>query len=229
MVKGPEGEYVVIGLGRFGTAVALRLAADGAHVIAVDKDPEMVEAIKEEVAVALTMDATDIKALRSYNIHKATAVVVAIGETFEDLLLCAVNLLELGARRVVARAFNPTQKMILKKLGVHEIVSPEEDVGIQVAERLLHPGIKRFIPLPEGYEIVEVEVPRGLVGLTVSQVGFADRYNVNLVTIKQRDKKNPELEHVMGCPKRTYRFGENDILILMGHTEDLERFMEVFS
>jgi trk system potassium uptake protein len=125
-------KFAVIGLGRFGNSIARTLASRGAEVLAIDLDEDKVENLKDEVAYAVTLDSSDIKALKSQNIKEMDAVVIAIGENFEGSLLTTVLLLELGIKRLIVRAANKEQRMILEKLGVKEILSPEDEVGKQL-------------------------------------------------------------------------------------------------
>lgn len=134
-------KYAVIGLGLFGTAIAKKLAKKGAEVLAIDNNEDHIDEIKDEVAYAVCLDATDKKALKSQNIEDYDAVVVAIGENFEALLLCVVYLQELNIKRIIARANGIHQRKILEKIGIKEILSPEDEVGNVVAERLLNPNL----------------------------------------------------------------------------------------
>src|SRR5688572_22212713 len=123
-------KFAVIGLGRFGTKIALTLSHRGAEVLAIDNDEMKVDNLRDDVAYAVTMDSTDVKALQSQRIQDVDAVVVAIGENFEALLLTTAHLQDMNVKRVIARAATPQQRMILEKMGVSEILSPEDEVGI---------------------------------------------------------------------------------------------------
>lgn len=177
--------FAVIGLGQFGESIARTLSDSGAEVLAIDIDLDKVEAIKDDVAYAVALDSTDVKALKAQNIQDMDAVVVAIGENFEGLLLTTVLLLELEVERIIARAANAQQRMILEKMGIEEILSPEETVGKTVAEMLLHPNMKSFLPLPDDYEIVEINTPSRVVDQTISEIGLREKYNLNLITVKR--------------------------------------------
>ena len=122
-------KFAVIGLGQFGSAICKKLSEKGAEVIAIDIDEDKVEDIKDRVAYAVQLDSTDLRALQSQNIGEMDAVVVSIGQNFEGMLLTTVKLMELGVKRLIARAQGETQRKILEKLGVTEILSPEEEVG----------------------------------------------------------------------------------------------------
>jgi trk system potassium uptake protein TrkA len=227
-----KGSFAIIGLGRFGSTVATTLANKGAEVLAIDSDEELVENMRDDVAYAVTMDATDIKALKAQNIHDMDAVIVAIGSDFESLILITVSLMELNVKRIIARAMNKTQKVILKKLGVKEIVSPEVEVGISVAEKLLNPGILTFMQLPDHYEIAEIEAPANTVGKRLDDLDLRRRYNINLITIKRQEiKKEDDNEtvehHIIGVPQSDTFIEEKDTLLLMGIDRDISKFIEV--
>jgi trk system potassium uptake protein TrkA len=224
--------FAVIGLGQFGYSIARTLANRGAEVLAIDINEETVDHIKDEVAYAVKLDSTEIKALKAQNIQDVDAVVVAIGENFEGLLLTTVLLQELQVKRIIARAANPQQRMILEKMGITEILSPEDEVGKTVAEMLLHPNMRSFLPLPDDYEIVEINTPRRAANRTVSEIGLRERYNLNLITIKRifeerRDGTVALVEHIIGVPKGDTVLYESDIIIILGKSQDVDKFIEV--
>ena len=164
-------KFAVIGLGHFGRAICKKLSAKGAEVIAIDIDEDRVDEIKDHVSYAVQLDSTDKRALISQNIGDMDAVIVSIGHNFEGMLLTTVKLLEIGVKRLVARTQGDTQRKILEKMGVTEILSPEEEVGINVAERLMNPSMLMCMPLPDNYEIVEITAPKSVVGRTIKEVG----------------------------------------------------------
>lgn len=225
-------KFAVIGLGQFGMAIARSLANEGAEVMAIDNNPDRVEQIKEEVAHAVSLDATDQKALEAQNIREIDAVVVAIGEDFEALLMATVQLMELEMERIIARAANDQQRMILEKLGIKEILSPEEEVGKNLAKNLLNPNIKSFLPLPDGYEIVEINTPKKVSDKTISDIDLRKRYNLNLITIKRMFEESKEgkvvkTEHIIGVPRADTILLETDILIVLGKSRDVDRFVQL--
>lgn len=227
-------KFAVIGLGQFGESIAKTLAQRGAEVLAIDIDLDKVESMKDDVAYAVALDSTDVKALKAQNIQEMDAVVVAIGENFEGLLLTTVLLLELEVKRIIARAANAQQRMILERMGIEEILSPEDTVGRTVAESLLHPNMKSFLPLPDNYEIVEIGAPARTVGKSINELGLREKYNLNIITIKRLfDEKDPKtgepvkVEHIIGVPRADTTLRETDILIILGKTNDVTKFIEV--
>lgn len=227
-----ENKFAVIGLGKFGMTIARNLAQKGAEVLAIDNHQEKVEYISDEVAYSVCLNATDIKALKSQNIQDMDAVVVAIGEDFEALLLTTVILMDLNIKRIIARAMSPTQKMILEKLGIKEILSPEDEVGAAVAQRLTNPDIITFLPLPDNYEIAEITAPTGIQNKTIRKIQLREKYNLNLITIKREfeEMKGEEVAkstHIIGVPKAETVIFENDTIILMGKIKDIQKFLEI--
>lgn len=227
-------KFAVIGLGIFGTSIARTLASRGAEVLAIDYDHDKVESIKDDVAHAVTMDTTDLKSLTSQNVHEMDAVVVAIGENFEGLLMTTVLLLEIKVKRVIARAANAQQFAILQKVGVREILSPEGEVGKTVAEMLLQPTMKSFLQLPDEYEIVEIKTPKKAVNKTLGHMGLRENYDLNLITVKRTFEEKvegrfQEVQHIVGVPHGETVLYDTDILIIMGKHHDIARFVEINS
>ncbi|MDQ3049684.1 MAG: TrkA family potassium uptake protein [Bacteroidota bacterium] len=225
-------KFAVIGLGQFGNAIARTLALRGAEVLAIDTSEDHIEDIKDEVSYAVCMDATDIKALRSQNMQDMDAVVVAIGEDFEALMLCVVQLMELKVTRLMARANGKHQRQILEKIGVKEILSPENDVGLAVAERLLNPNILTSLLLPDNYEIVEIKTPRTMANRTLGDINLRMKYNLNLITLKRETEtvhKGESIKecHILGVPNSETVLIESDTIIVFGLVRDIERFIEI--
>ncbi len=227
-------KFAVIGLGKFGTSIARTLADRGAEVLAIDVDFAKVEQINDTVAFAVALDSTDIKSMRAQGIEAVDAAVIAIGDDFESLLLTATILQDLKVKRIIARAGNQQQKLILQKLGIAEVLSPEDEVGKTVAEMLLHPSMKRFLLLPDDYEIVEIHAPLKVVNRSIREIGLREQYNINLITIKRifNERKNGnsvQVEHIVGVPNGDTILLESDIIILLGKTKDVDRFVAVNS
>lgn len=224
--------YAVIGLGQFGRAIATALAKKGAEVIAIDNNQSHIDNIKDDVAHAVMLDATDAKALRSQGVEDMDAVVLAIGKDFEALLLCAAHLLEMNITRIIARAHGKHQRMILERLGVSEILSPEDEVGKIVAERLLNPSILSYLELPDAYEIVEIRAPKGIINRSLEDVGLRDKYKLTVITIKRefmemKDGKSVCEQHVLGVPSSKTLITENDTLMVFGQVKDIQRFTDI--
>lgn len=228
----PNNQFAVIGLGQFGEAIARSLSKQGAEVMAIDIDQEKVDYIANDVAYAVALDATDKKALVSQNIQKFDAVVIAIGTDFEELLLCAVNLLELDIPRIIVRAKGRINRKILEKLGLKEIFSPEFEVGAVVAERLLHPTMFNSLNLPDDYIITEIKAPKSIIGQTIESIKFRESYSINLVTIKNEIEERQGREtiirqHIKGIPDMNTVIEKNDSIVIFGTTKNIDKFIEI--
>lgn len=225
-----RAKIAVIGIGDFGAAIARRLTQKGADVLAIDADTQTIEAIADDVAYCVAIDATDAKALMAQEITAFDAVVVAIGQNFEHRLLVVAQLLDLGVKRIIARATGKNQRKIMEKLGIQEILSPEEEVGALVAERLLMPSVFSQLQLPDDYSIVEVAVPDLAIQRSVADIDLRNRYNLNLITLKLKNKTQGSLHndyHIVGVPDPNYIFSKDDRLVLFGTDKDIQRFFEV--
>lgn len=225
-------KFAVIGVGRYGATIARRLAEKGAQVFAFDPDEEKIENIKHDVAFAVTLDATDIRALQTQNLEEMDAAVVAIGENFEATILTCVHLLDIGVKRIIARASGEHQRLILEKVGVTEILTPENEVAYVVREKLLNPSIVSFLQLPDDHEIAEIRAPKGVVGRTIDDVGFRNKYEMTLITIKReyeitRNGEDCTEQHIIGVPKSDMPIKEKDTLVVFGAAKSVERFMEI--
>src|SRR5512147_3013104 len=139
--KSNKQDFAVIGLGRFGTAVARTLLARGHAVLGIDRNREVLQPLTDELTEALILDATDEDALRSVDIALYDAVVVAINDRFEDELLTTLTLKQLGVRRVVGVASDERQKTILLKVGADEVMMPEHDTGYRMGLLLSLPNL----------------------------------------------------------------------------------------
>lgn len=225
-------KFAVIGVGRYGASIARRLADKGAQVFAFDPLEQKIENIKDEVAFAVTLDATNLRALKSQNIGDMDAVVVAIGENFEATILTCVHLIDLGVKRIIARASGDQQRLILEKIGVKEILNPEQEVADAVREKLLNPNIISFFSLPDEHEIAEIRAPKGVVGRTIDDVGFRNKYEMTLITIKRvfeitKGEECTEEQHIVGVPKSETKIKEKDTLVVFGAAKSVERFLEI--
>src|SRR5690554_7679108 len=165
-------KFAVIGVGKYGSNIARRLAEKGAQVFAFDNNEEKIENIKDDVAFAVTLNSTDFKVLSSQNLEEMDAAVVAIGDNFEATILTAVHLIDLGVKRIIVRANGEEQKLILDKVGIKEILTPEDEVAFVIREKLLNPSILSYLQLSDDYEIAEIKPPKGTLNKTIGEIQF---------------------------------------------------------
>ncbi len=228
----PRQRFAVIGIGRYGAEIARRLASKGSEVYAFDSDADRIELFKDDVAMAVSLDTTDKKALQAQRINEMDAAIVAIGENFESTILTVMNLMDLGVKRVIVRASGDNQKRILKALGIEEILAPEEEFASLVAEQLINPNITAFLQLPDNYEVAEVKAPRGILNRSVEDLDLVERYNLTLITIKrcyeeEIDGEVTRTEHILGVPKPETVVYDTDTLVVFGTLGNVKRLIEV--
>lgn len=225
-------KFAVIGVGKYGSNIARRLAEKGAQVFAFDNNEEKIENIKDDVTFAVTLNSTDFKVLSSQKLEEMDAAVVAIGENFEATVLTAVHLMDLGVKRIIARANGADQRLILEKIGVKEILTPEDEVAFVIREKLLNPSILSFLQLSEEYEIAEIKPPKGVLNRTIQDIDFRNKYQLTLVTMRReydiKKKGQYEVEqHVIGVPKGDTVIESRDTLVVFGTAKHVQRFIDV--
>ena len=225
-------KFAVIGSGHFGSAIALALSQRGAEVLVIDSDIRLIQEIADEVAYAVCIDATNKRALMSENIQDFDTVIVAIGNDFEARLLCAANLLDLNIKRIICRSMGDSQRIILEKMGVTELLSPENEIGTIFAERLMNPNMLSYLQLLDEYKIAEIITPTKLVGETLGNINFRDNYRLSLITIRREFEEIVQdgiskAEHIVGVPENTAIIEEHDVFVLFGKSNDINSFIKL--
>jgi len=216
----------VIGLGRFGMTLARQLGNSGVEVIAMDRSSQLVDAVKEDVAIAVRLDSTDQEALISQKIQDVDICVVAIGENFEAALLTAVMVKRLGVPRLICRAQTAVHAEIFSRIGADEIIQPETQAGILLGQRLANPQVEHFLQLAEGFSLVEMRAPAAFRGKSLEQLGLRTKYHVNLVVLKRQVSEEVngitvKKQRVISVPRPGDVIQEDDTLVLVGSHEAL--------
>lgn len=221
--------FAVIGLGRFGSRLARNLASAGAEVIAVDRDRTVVEELRDQVTLAVALDATDEQALRLQGVDQVDCAVVGIGTDFEANALATVVLKSLRVERVISRAGNAMQAKILSRIGADSVVSPEDESADRWSHRLLSPFMIDHVELGEGYALVQMATPGEWRQKTLAELDLRRRFNVTVVAIKRPIESSAPSgvdtlgSRVVDLPMPASRLSEGDTLILAGFDRDLER------
>lgn len=212
--------FGVIGLGRFGSAIATTLAQLGHDVTGIDGDEDKVRAVADIILLAMQLDATDEKALRAAGIKDVDVAIVSIGENIESSLLVVTLLQEIGIKQIVAKAVTALHGRILEKLGVSRVVFPEREMAIRVAHGLVIPNVLDYIELSNEFSIVEVPAPQEFVGKTLREIGLRARFGLTTIAIKHLPKDGQvTLANIAPGPDDVIQAG--DVLSLLGHNERL--------
>lgn len=207
-------KFCVIGLGRFGYQVAITLAENGMEVIAVDSNESIVSSIKDNVTQAICIRITDEESLRNIGVDEMDTVIVAMGEMFaQSILITALLKKRLGIPHVITRAINDIHKEILKLVGANNVILPEKEIGIRVADNLSSPFTDLY-RLTKNFSISQIIAPQQWVGKTISTLDLFKKNNINCIGVKKDEKINSVgIQHLVE---------QNDKLILSGYNKDLE-------
>jgi len=215
--------FAVIGLGRFGFRLAKQLAAAGAEVIAADTDPGLIDKIRDDVALAVCLDATDEDALRAQGLDKVDVAVVGIGTAFESAALATSTLKGIGVPRVISRATTRTRAEILSRIGADDIANPEAESADRWCQRLVMPQVMEKIDLGGGHSLVQVRAPDAWTGKTLEQLDVRRKSKINVVAIR---RLLPSADrgggYVISTPLPDSRIELGDLLLIVGPTDAIE-------
>lgn len=207
--------YIVVGLGRFGQALAKQLCALGADVLAMDICSNLVQQVANDVTHAVTGDAQDKEVLRALGAGDFDCAIVAIGDDLAASVLTVMNLKELNVPYIVCKAHDETHSRVLEKLGVDRVIIPEKEHAQRLARSLHSHNVLDYIELSEEYGILEVPAPRSWVGKTLKELNIRAKLGVNIIAVESDNKTNVS-------PAADYRIESKDILVVLGDTFALE-------
>jgi trk system potassium uptake protein TrkA len=220
LAKGSQ-EFVVIGLGRFGGGLAATLVGMGHEVLGIDADPRIVQELSGVLTHVVEADSTSEEALRQLGVQEFSTAIVAIGTDLEASILTTGVLVDLGVKRIVAKAVTAPHGRILTRIGAHKVVFPERDMGIRVGHSLAG-SILDYFELDPGFALVESTAPRELVGKTLAAAEVRKRYGVTVVCIKPAGGS-----FTYATPDTVVQ--EGDVLVVAGEKPRAESFGELRS
>lgn len=208
--------YVVIGLGKFGAAMALELMALGNEVLAIDRQEELVQRISGSVTDAVVADAQDEEVLRSLGVRNYDCAVVAIGDDAAASILATLQLKELGLPRVVCKASDEMHRKALLKVGADKVVIPEKEMARRFARSVSSASVMDYIELSDDYAMVESTAPGSWVGRNLVELNVRAKYGVAVIAFRRGGR-------FVISPNPNDPIQQGDILVLLGSGEDLAR------
>lgn len=211
-------QFAVIGLGSFGSTIALELVRLGHEVLGLDIDEGPVEELAEQLSQTLIADGTNEKVVEELSLQDFDAVVVAIGENMAASILCTLALKSAGAKQVWVKALSDAHHRILSRLGADRIIHPEYEIGVRVANTLVHPQMLDYISLGNGWLIVEIKVGEALADKTVPELSLED-FDISLSLIKRGAE-------VWRPPFSELTLATGDQLLLQGVLDNLLEFAD---
>jgi trk system potassium uptake protein TrkA len=212
--------FAIIGLGRFGSAMATTLSELGQDVIGIDSSEDRVREMADFVSQAMQLDATDEKALRAAGIQDVDVAVISIGENIEASLLVVMQVMGLGVKEIIAKAVTSLHGRILQKLGVKRVIYPEREMAMRVAHSLVVPNVLDYIELSRDFSIVELPAPAEFIGRTLKELALRQRLGLQLIAIKRRQPTG-DGETTNVAPSGDDRIEAGDVLSLLGDNDRL--------
>ncbi len=211
--KNNKMTYGIVGLGRFGTALALDLAESGSEIIAIDSNEEKVREIREVTENAFIVNNLEKKTLIETGIQNCDVAIVCIGEHMDTSILTTLNLVSMGIPKVISKAMSAEHGIILEKLGA-EVVFPERDMAIRLASRLETERMLDFVQLSEKINVSKMVVPDKFIGKSVEDINLRKHFGLNIIAIENNDSVNDIITP-------DYKFKQNDILFLSGSKDGI--------
>ncbi len=208
-------QFLVIGAGRFGSALATTLYQQGHEVVIVDRNEQMIEAVMDDVTHALIADSTDEDALRKLGIGNFDAIIVAIGEDLESNILTTVAAKSLGARQVISKAKNEVAARVLNRIGADVVIRPEHDMGVRLARQLSAPDVLDALKLGDNHGVLEVEIHENLTG-TLGQLRLPNRFGVQVITVNRNNQ-------IIVTPSADFRLESGDKVLFIGENKGIEK------
>lgn len=212
-----QKQFVIIGLGRFGTSIAKTVYNLGHDVLAIDNDEDKIQEIVDNVTHAVQMDATDESALRTLGVRNFDVAVVTIGSNIQASIMVTLLLKEMGVKYIVAKGTSDLQAKVLYKIGADRVILPEQDMGARVAHNLVSSNILDYIELSSEYSMIEIESLKEWRNKSLKDIRIRAKYGINVVAIKNDQSINVS-------PSADYIIKDKDILVALGSSEDLNRF-----
>ena len=214
--------FVVIGLGRFGSAVATELSSLGHEVLALDDSEENVQKVADKVTHAVTGDARDPAVLRALGVRNYDCAVVAVGVDVGTSALITLNLKELGVRQVICKAQSHVHRKVLEKIGADRVVFPEHEMGVKLAQGLSSSSVLNFIELSDDFGIVELEIPKSWQHRSIRDLDVRAKHHVNIIAVRKGSTGTLEV-----APGGDYVLEAKDAVVTLGRNEDINRLHDL--
>jgi len=206
--------FFVIGLGRFGMALALHLREQGHEVLGMDVRQDKVQAAADALTQAVAADARDPEVLRAVGARNFDCAVVAFSADVGDSALITLNLKEQGVARVVSKASSAVHRKVLEKIGADQVVFPEQEMALRLAHSLSNGDILNFIELSDEYSMVEHKVPQSWDGRSIVELNIRAKYHLTVIAVRREGSMTIS-------PGRDFVFRQEDSMVVLGRNEDI--------
>lgn len=225
-------KYIVVGLGVFGASISEKLAEMGNEVIGVDISMSKVEAIKEKITHAISLDATDMEAVKNLPLDDTDVVIIGIGEDKGANIMAAAVMKQMKVKRLISRAVDPLQRTVLETMGVDEIIHPEKETADRWAQKLNLEGVVDSFEIDSDFSIVETRIPEEYHEKTIKELNIKDQFDIIILTTMSVSPSKNELgtetekASVNGVASANTVLYKDDIMVLYGHNKNIKRLLE---
>ncbi|WP_343287876.1 TrkA family potassium uptake protein [Turicibacter bilis] len=215
-MKKKNTTFAVIGCGQFGGSVVSELASQGADVIAIDRNEDVIKKYINIATHTIVLDSTDEESLRSIGIRNVDHVIIGIGQDIQGSILTALLLKEIGVNKVTVKVVNDYHKKVILKIGVDNVIQPEKDTGKRLAHQMLSDRILDYIVLADNYSIIEILAVGPVIGHTLIELNIPTRFRINITAIKRQNG--------IIVPQANTSIITGDRLLVIGENKDLTEF-----
>ena len=216
MKKKQNTVFGVIGLGRFGEALAMMLAESENEVIVVDRDENKIKEMRQYTEYAFVADNLSTETLREIGIQNCDVVIICIGEKVDVSILTTMSVIEMGVPRVISKALSAEQGAVLKKLGA-EVVYPERDMALRLGKKLISSNFLDYVSLFNSVEIRQIQVPDRFVGHSIMEIELRPKFGLNIIALKSDHETTIEVNP-------DYRFKKDDVITVIGKIDNIDKF-----
>jgi trk system potassium uptake protein TrkA len=209
---------VVIGLGIFGYNIARTLFENGFEVVAIDKNKDIIQKIRDYSTKAVLADGTDQEIMDEIGIGEDDIAIISFGEDLAAATLITLHLKQMKVKNIIMKAPNEDHKMILEKVGATDVIIPEKDAGKKLAKSLISPNVIDYIPLSDDYMIFEMAPPNSFLGKTIRELGLRAKYSIEVIAV--RDVLS---ESVHMVPQADFVIKDGEVLVVIGKETDINK------
>jgi trk/ktr system potassium uptake protein len=209
---------VVIGLGIFGYNIARDLFENGFDVVAIDKNKDAIQKIRNYSTKAILADGTDKEVMDEVGMQEDDIAIISFGEDLAAATLITLHLKQLKIKTIIVKAPNEEHKMILEKVGATDVIIPEMDVAKKVSKSLISPNVMDYIPLSEDYMILEMAPPNSFLGKTLADLQLRGKYNIEVIAVRDVISDNIHM-----VPQADFVVKDGEVLVVIGKEADIRK------
>jgi trk system potassium uptake protein len=209
---------IVIGLGIFGSNISKELYENGFEVIAVDKNKEAVQRVKNYATKAILADGTDNEVMDLIGIHEDDVAIISFGEDLAASTLITLHLKQMNVKNIIVKAPNEEHKLILEKVGATDVLIPEKEIAGKVAKSLISPNVLDCLPLSDGYMIYEIAPPTSFLGKSIGDLQLRSKYHVEVIAV--RDVLTDRIHMV---PQADLVLKDGEVLVVIAKEKDIHK------